>query len=95
MATRASTFVTAWGLGTPVPSDGFLHLEFYRCQSGTNGDTTTITPARGRFVVAALGGALAATSLGTAGVDTQVVFTHGQSAVSTSVTFDAILYVAD
>lgn len=94
MATRASTFVEAWGLGVPVPSGGGLHIEVYRCQSGAAADTVTITPKRGRFVVAALGGALASTTLGTAGTDTQVVFTQGQSATSTSVTFDAILYVA-
>lgn len=96
MATRASTFVTAWGLGSPVPMGGGLHLEFYRVQGGTAGDTNVITPQRGRFVVAAMGGGpLVATTLGTAGTDTQVTFTQTVSAASTSITWDAILYVAD
>jgi hypothetical protein len=95
MATRASTFVTAWGLGTPVPMGGSLHLEFYRIQGGTVGDTVTVTPQRGRYVVAAIGGALGETTVGTAGTDTQVVWTVVQSATSTSVTYDAVIYVAD
>lgn len=94
MATRASTFVEAWGLGSPVPSGGGLHIEIYRVQGGTVGDTVVITPERGRFVVAAIGGALGETTLGTAGTDTQVTWTVVQSATSTSVTYDAILYVA-
>ena len=93
MATRASTFVTAWGLGTPVPNGSGLHLEFYRIQGGTAADTNVVTPQRGRYVVAALGPG--STSLGTAGTDTQVTFTQTQSAASTSVTFDAVLWVAD
>lgn len=93
MATRASTFVTAWGLGSPVSFGGGLHLEFYHIQGGTAADTVTVTPQRGRFVVAASGPG--STTIGTLGTDTQVVFTMTQSAASTSVTFDAILYVAD
>lgn len=93
MATRASTFVTAWGLGAPVPDGNGLHLEFYRIQGGTAGDTNVVTPQRGRFVVAALGPG--STTVGTTGTDTQVTFTQTQSAASTSVTFDAVLWVAD
>lgn len=93
MATRASTFVTCWGLGSPVPNDSGLHLEFYKIQGGTAGDTVVVTPQRGRYVVAALGPG--STTVGTAGTDTQVTFTQTQSAASTSVTFDAVLYVAD
>ena len=92
MATRASTFVSAHGLGVPVPSGG-LHLEVYRVQGGTAGDTNAITPTRGRYVVAALGPG--STTLGTAGTDTSVTFTQTQSAASTSVTFDAVLWVAE
>lgn len=92
MATRASTFVSAHGLGVPVPSGG-LHMEVYRVQGGTAGDTNVVTPQRGRYVVAALGPG--STTLGTAGTDTQVTFTQTQSAASTSVTFDAILWVAE
>lgn len=94
MATRASTFVSAHGLSTPVPLGG-LHLELYRVQGGTVGDTIAITPQRGRFVVAAIGGGSASTSLGTAGTNTNVTFTVDQSAASTSVTYDAILWVAE
>ena len=94
MATRASTFVSAWGLGTPVPEGG-LHIEYYRCQGGTAGDTNTITPARGRFVVAAIGGPLASTSIGTLGTDTQIVFTQEYNSATTSVNYDAVLIIAD
>lgn len=93
MATRASTHVTAFGLGQPVPVDG-LSLEVWRCQGGTVGDTNTITPQRGRFVVAAVGGPLASTTIGANGTDTQVIFTQQQSSASTSVNYDAWIYVA-
>lgn len=93
MATRASTFVTAWGLGSPVPNGSGLHMEIYRVQGGAAADTNVITPQRGRFVVAALGPG--STTLGTTGTDTQVTFTQTQSAASTSVTFDAVLWIAD
>lgn len=93
MATRASTFVSAHSLsGAPV---GGLHIEVYRIQGGTVGDTVTVTPQRGRFVVAAIGGALGETTLGTTGTDTAVTWTVVQSATSTSVSYDAILYVAE
>lgn len=95
MATRASTFVSAHGLGVPVPSGGALHLEIYRIQGGTVGDTVVVTPQRGRFVVAAIGGALGETTLGTLGTDTAVTWTVVQSATSTSVTYDAVIYVAE
>lgn len=95
MATRASTLVTASGLSLPYPTGGALHIEIYRCQGGTAGDTTTITPARGRFIVAAVGGPLSSTTIGTTGTDTQVVFTHEQSAASTSVNFDAVLWIQE
>lgn len=92
MATRAFTQVTAVGVGTPIAC-GPLHIEIYRVQGGTVGDTITIPPARGRFVIAAIHGGGADTTLGTLGTDTQVVFTISSSAASTSVTSDAILYI--
>lgn len=93
MATRASTFVSAGSLGLPVPTGG-LHLEIWRCQGGTAGDTTTIAPTRGRFVVAAVSG-LADTSLSTLGTGTNVVLTHVIAATSTNATFDTYLLVAE
>lgn len=93
MATRASTFVSASGLNVPVPLGG-LHLEIFRCQGGTAGDTTTITPTRGRYIVAAVSG-LADTSISTTGTGTNVVLTHVIAATSTNATFDALLWVAE
>jgi len=54
MATLAATQVTGDNLGIPVPL-GALHLEIWRVTGATVGDTTTIAPARGRFVMAVPG----------------------------------------
>jgi hypothetical protein len=94
MATLASTFVSAFAEGQPVPI-GPLHMEVWRLQVGTIGDTNTVTPKRGRFIPSAVSGFPGATSLSTLGTDTQVVFTQGSSVASTSVTYDAVLYVQE
>lgn len=93
MATRAFTHVSINGVNNPIPV-GPLNIQFYRCQGGTLGDTITIpaSDAGGRLVVAAVSGNFGSTTLSTSG-DTQVVFTLTASTASTSVTFDAILYV--
>lgn len=54
MATLAATQVAGDGVGLPMPF-GALHVEVWRVTSATVGDTTTITPARGRFVLAVPG----------------------------------------
>lgn len=93
MATLGSTQVSANGVSLPIPLAGF-HLEFWRMTYGTVGDTVTITPARGRFVVSAIGGPPASTTLSTLGTDTNVVFTLTASG-ATTVTSDAILLIQD
>jgi hypothetical protein len=94
MATRAFTKVSVSGPNTPIPV-GPLILAIYRIQGGTAGDTITIpaTDAGGRLVMGAIAGwNVAEVDLDVAG-ETQVVFTLGASNASTSVTFDAFLYV--
>jgi hypothetical protein len=82
MATRAATQIqTSQVTSTP---DGFC-LEIWRCQGGTVGDTTAITPARGRFVKRVNGPV--GSSLSTVGTDTSVTLTH-MGTLSTSGTFD-------
>lgn len=96
MATRAFTNITtAIAPSGIVPvafgEDGLL-VEFFRCQGGTVGDTTTIVPSDYMSSVrAVLGADLAATSdISTSG-GTQVVLTHAAAAASTSVNFDVTL----
>jgi hypothetical protein len=93
MAALTATFVEGGVLQQPVPIGG-LHLEVWRIQGGAVGDTATITPRRGRYVVSALSGHATTTSLSTAGTDTSVTFTLTASA-SPSVTFDAWLLVSE
>lgn len=93
MATLGSTLVTGDALGLPVPIGG-VHIEIWRVAGGTVGDTATVTPNRGRFVVAAVGGPVASTTLSTLGVNTTVVFTLTASS-ATDVTFDTTLYIQD
>jgi len=95
MATLASTKVTAQGFNSPYPTSGPFLMTIYRVALNTAGDTATITAADagGRFVVAAVLGHAATTSLSTNGTDTQVVFTITASA-ATNVTSDAVLWVA-
>jgi hypothetical protein len=92
MATRAFTKVSIHGINNPIPL-GPLSVQFYRCQGGTVGDTITITAADagGRLVVAAVAGQ-AESTISTAGA-TQVVLTLTASTASTSVNFDAVLFV--
>lgn len=54
MATLAATQVSGDGLGLAIPF-GALHLEIWRVTGATVGDTTTIAPARGRFVMSTPG----------------------------------------
>lgn len=97
MATRAYTNIT-----TAIAPSGILPVmfggedglivEFFRCQGGTIGDTTTIVPSDFTTSVrAVLGGDIVATSdISTSG-GTQVVLTHVASAASTSVNYDVTL----
>lgn len=91
MATLASTNVTASYFGAPV-AIGPFNFEVYRVAGGTVGDTATIAPAKGRFVLTAGGNVPGSTTLSTAGTATNVVFTLIASA-ATDVTFDAWLLV--
>ena len=72
MAARTAVFVEAHGLGTPLPSDGPLHIEIWRVDTATAGDTSVIVPKRGRFVAAAIG---VPSNLSTAGGNTNVTIT--------------------
>lgn len=68
--------VTATQLGDTLPiALAPYHLEFWRIPAASAADTCTITPARGRFVIAATGGGPSSNNLSTAGTDTTVVFT--------------------
>ena len=91
MATLGSTNVTASFANAPLTLGPFT-FEIYRVTGGTVGDTATIAPSRGRYVIAA-GGPIASTTLSTAGTATNVVFTLSASAAST-VTFDAWMLIA-
>lgn len=96
MATLGSTQVEGTAVGFPVPLGG-LHLEVWRISgagSGTVGDTATITPKRGRYVISGVAGHAAQTTLSTSGTDTNVVFTLTAS-IATNVTFDAWILVAE
>lgn len=96
MATLGSTQVNGGVVGLPMPIGG-LHLEIWRISgagSGTVGDTATIVPKRGRYVVAGAAGHAAVTTIGTNGTDTNVVFTLTAS-MATNVTFDAWILVAE
>ncbi len=93
MATLGSTQVTGNGVGLPIPFGG-CHVEFWRATHGTVGDTIAITPARGGFVITAIGGPPASTTLGSAGTNTNVTFTLTASG-ATDVTSDIMLVVAD
>lgn len=74
MATLAATRVSASYLDQPSPASGY-HIEVWRVASGgANGDTAAITPARGRFVVSAVGGP-ASNNLSTVGTNTNVTLT--------------------
>lgn len=96
MATLAFTNVTtAIAAGGILPvsfgEDGLI-VEFYRCQGGTVGDTTTIVPSDYVSTIrAVLGGDIAATdNISTSG-NTSVVLTHCASAASTSVNYSVAL----
>lgn len=89
MATLGSTQISANSANLPLPMGPFL-VEFWRVTYGTVGDTATIAPARGRFVVSAIGGPPASTTLSTLGTDTNVVFTMTASG-ATTVTADVML----
>ena len=93
MATLGSTLVTGDALGLPVPVGG-VHIEIWRVAGGTVGDTATIAPNRGRFVVAAIGGPIASNALSTLGVNTNAVLTLTASS-ATDVTFDTLLFIQD
>lgn len=96
MATLGSTQVDVIGLGQPVPLGPF-HIEVWRARGGTIGDTATLAPKRGRFIVSAIagGGPSREMQLGTVGTDTNVVFTLTQSAASTNVTWDTWLLIQE
>lgn len=91
MATLGSTQVTAGFFGAPIPVGG-VQIELYRVAGGAVGDTATIVPSRGRYVVGCLSTGTASTSLSTAGTSTNVVLTLLASA-ATDVTFDALLFI--
>lgn len=91
MATLASTQVTASSFAGPLPFGG-LNVELYRVAGGAVGDTATIAPSRGRYVLGCLSTGTASTTLSTAGTATNVVLTLLASA-ATDVTFDALLFV--
>ena len=55
MAARTAVLVSEGGLALPVASDSPLHLEIWRVNPATNGDTSVIAPNRGRFIQAAVG----------------------------------------
>lgn len=93
MATLGSTLVSANSANLPIPLGPF-HVEFWRATHGTVGDTIAITPARGRFVVSAIGGPPASTTLSTLGTNTNVTFTLTASG-STEVTSDIMLLIQD
>lgn len=93
MATLASTQISANSANLPIPQGPF-HLEFWRIALGAVADTATVAPARGRYVIAAICGAAASTTLGTLGTDTNVVFTLLASG-ATNVTADVYLLVQD
>lgn len=93
MATLASTQVTSVdALAQPQPLGG-LSLQMWKVAMGAVGDTATITPSRGRFVVAAIGGP-ATSNTSANGTSTNVTLTLTSSA-ATNTTFDVALYVAD
>lgn len=93
MATLASTQVVSHdAIGLPVPQSG-LHIEVWRVAMGAVGDTAAIAPARGRFVVAAVGGP-ATSNPSSLGTSTNVTLTLTASAATTA-TFDALLWVAE
>ncbi len=54
---------------------GQHHIEYWSIPAATAGDTCAITPAQGRFVIAALGGGPSDNNLGTSGASTSVTFT--------------------
>ncbi len=89
MATLGSTQVSGNSANLQIPLSPFI-VEIWRVTHGTVGDTATITPARGRFVVGAIGGPPSSTTLSTLGTDTNVVLTLTASG-STSVTSDVLL----
>jgi hypothetical protein len=96
MATRAFTNITtaiAPGGILPVTygEDGLV-VEFFKCQGGTVGDTTTIVPSEFMSSVRAILGSdiVATDDISTSG-GTQVVLTHVASAASTSVNYSVAL----
>jgi hypothetical protein len=95
MATRASTNLTNLMFGSPLSlNNGPLFIEYYRCQGGTIGDTTTIslTADQGiKNIVGSFGNIPATSNISTSGV-TQVVFTHVAEAASTSVNYDCYIF---
>lgn len=93
MATLGSTQVSANSASLPIPLGPF-HVEFWRATYGTVGDTITITPARGRYVVSAVSTIPASTTISTVGTDTNVVLTLTASG-ATTVTGDIMLLVQD
>ena len=90
MATLASTQISANSANLPIPVGPF-NMELWRVQLGAVADTIAITPANGRFVIAA-GGIAASNNLTSLGTNTNVTFTLTASAATTA-TADVWLYV--
>ena len=90
MATLASTQIVADNFANPFPLAGGLLLEVWQVAGGAAADTAAITPARGRFVLAALSGHSCSNNVGTGGTSTNVTFTLTASA-ATSVAFQCWL----
>jgi hypothetical protein len=76
MAATTAVQVTSGYAAQPFALAGY-HVEVWRVPAGSSStpDTCTITPARGRFVAAVIGGAYQH-ALGTAGTDTTVTLTY-------------------
>lgn len=93
MATLASSQVTGVYLDQPIPMPGF-HIEVWRVASGgANGDTATIAPKRGRFVVSAIGGP-ASNNLSSNGANANVTLTIS-TGTNTVGSFDVQLLIQE
>ncbi len=74
MAILTAVRVSSAYLDQPLPEPGF-HIEVWRVPAGgLNGDTATISPARGRFIVSVKGGP-ASHNLSAAGTNSNVTLT--------------------
>lgn len=75
MATLGATRLTAAYFDAPNPTAGGLTEEVWQVASGGSaGDTIAIAPARGRYVLAAVGGPTS-NNISTAGTSTNVTLT--------------------